>query len=79
MQRSFILQSRLLTRTYILGQKGSGSYSSPLNFATAPGEYNQCELLYLPYPKKYIRFEDECAQCIKSLGKFLGENTVAFA
>ncbi|RJE19269.1 hypothetical protein PHISCL_08388 [Aspergillus sclerotialis] len=31
--------------------------------ATAPGEYNKCEVVYLPYLKKYVRFEDVCAQC----------------
>ncbi|KAK7753734.1 hypothetical protein SLS62_004358 [Diatrype stigma] len=42
---------------------GVGSYDDPLTFATAPGEYEQCELLYAPYIKKYIRMEDSCEQC----------------
>jgi len=42
---------------------GTGTYSDPLTMATAPGELNQCEIIYAPYLKKYLIFEDECAQC----------------
>ncbi|KAI1243842.1 hypothetical protein MGN70_013708 [Eutypa lata] len=42
---------------------GVGSYDEPLTFATAPGEYNQCEVVYAPYIKKYLRMEDSCATC----------------
>lgn len=42
---------------------GVGSYAEPLTFATAPGEYNQCEVVYAPYLKKYLRMEDSCATC----------------
>ncbi|KAL8809668.1 MAG: hypothetical protein Q9223_003367 [Gallowayella weberi] len=42
---------------------GSGTYSNPLTFASAPGEFNSCEVIYVPYLKKYARFEDYCAQC----------------
>lgn len=43
---------------------GSGTYSDPLTFATAPGEFNQCEIVWDPYTEKYLRFEDTCSQCI---------------
>ena len=31
--------------------------------ATAPGEFNVCEIIYLPLLTKYVRYEDDCAQC----------------
>lgn len=42
---------------------GTGTYSNPLTFASAPGEFSTCEIIYVPYLKKYARFEDYCAQC----------------
>jgi hypothetical protein len=42
---------------------GTGTYTDPLTFASAPGEFNQCEVIYDPYLRKYLRFEDFCAQC----------------
>ncbi|CAN9095624.1 unnamed protein product [Alternaria alternata] len=42
---------------------GTGTYADPLTFASAPGEFTQCEIIYDPYTKKYLRFEDYCAQC----------------
>ncbi|KAF7587807.1 hypothetical protein BBP40_006688 [Aspergillus hancockii] len=42
---------------------GTGTYDDPLTFATAPGEFAKCEVIYLPYLQKYLRFEDECEQC----------------
>ncbi|KAK5994293.1 hypothetical protein PT974_04765 [Cladobotryum mycophilum] len=42
---------------------GSGTYSDPITLATAPGELNKCEIVYLPFLTKYARFEDTCAQC----------------
>lgn len=42
---------------------GDGSFNNPLTFATAPGEYSQCEIVYSSYLKKYLRMEDYCAQC----------------
>ncbi|PYH92085.1 hypothetical protein BO71DRAFT_458377 [Aspergillus ellipticus CBS 707.79] len=43
---------------------GTGTYNDPLTFATAPGEFAKCEIIYLPYLRKYLRFEDVCEQCI---------------
>ncbi|OJI83541.1 hypothetical protein ASPTUDRAFT_55578 [Aspergillus tubingensis CBS 134.48] len=48
-------------RGYTAG--GTGTYDDPLTFATAPGEFEKCEIIYLPYLRKYLRFEDTCAQC----------------
>ncbi|CAM1508696.1 Fc.00g055440.m01.CDS01 [Cosmosporella sp. VM-42] len=48
-------------RNYKAG--GSGTYSDPLTIATAPGELNACEIVYLPLLTKYARVEDSCAQC----------------
>ena len=31
--------------------------------ATAPGEFNKCEIIWDPYTEKYLIFEDTCAQC----------------
>jgi hypothetical protein len=48
-------------RNYIAG--GTGTYSDPLTFASAQGEFEECEIIYDPYLKKYLRYEDMCAQC----------------
>ncbi|KAK1909880.1 hypothetical protein P3342_008052 [Pyrenophora teres f. teres] len=42
---------------------GTGTYTDPLTFASAPGEFTKCEVIYDPYTRKYLRFEDYCAQC----------------
>ncbi|KAI1113757.1 hypothetical protein F5Y14DRAFT_417160 [Nemania sp. NC0429] len=43
---------------------GTGTYSDPLTFASKQGSgYAQCEIVYFPYIKKYIRNEDICAGC----------------
>lgn len=33
--------------------------------ASAPGSFLPCELVYAPYLKKYLLFEDYCAQCVE--------------
>ncbi|KAJ4295091.1 hypothetical protein N0V90_007100 [Kalmusia sp. IMI 367209] len=48
-------------RNYKAG--GIGTYADPLTFASAPGEFSECEIIYDPYLRKYLRFEDYCAQC----------------
>lgn len=35
---------------------GDGSYENPGTMATAPGEFDVCEIIYLPYLEKYVRF-----------------------
>lgn len=42
---------------------GTGTYDDPLSFATADGEYEECEIVYAPYVKKYLRRDDFCASC----------------
>lgn len=44
---------------------GTGTYDDPLTFATATGEFDQCEIIYIPYLKKYGINQDYCAQCSK--------------
>ncbi|KAF2103611.1 hypothetical protein NA57DRAFT_53126 [Rhizodiscina lignyota] len=48
-------------RNYTAG--GSGTFDDPLTFASAPGEFDPCEVIYSPYVMKYLRMEDTCAQC----------------
>jgi len=50
-----------LSRDYTAG--GTGTYSNPLTFATAPGEFSQCEIIYAPILKKYLIMQDSCDQC----------------
>ena len=42
---------------------GIGTYADPLTFATAPGEYDEYEIVYFPYMEKYLRMEDYCEGC----------------
>jgi hypothetical protein len=45
---------------------GTGTFSDPLTFASKQGSaYGQCEIVYFPYLKKYIRNEDICGACGK--------------
>lgn len=46
---------------------GVGTFDDPLTFASAPDEFSSCEVIYLPYLKKYLRFEDSCEQCTTDL------------
>jgi hypothetical protein len=45
---------------------GSGTFNDPVTFASATGEFSQCEVIYVPYLEKYARMEDDCQQCGKS-------------
>ncbi|OJJ84958.1 uncharacterized protein ASPGLDRAFT_147568 [Aspergillus glaucus CBS 516.65] len=42
---------------------GNGTYDNPLTAASAPGEFDKCEIAYLPYIQRYVRIEDTCATC----------------
>ncbi|GKZ29928.1 hypothetical protein AbraIFM66950_007159 [Aspergillus brasiliensis] len=44
---------------------GIGTLENPLTFATAPGEFDRCEIVYSPYLRKYLINEDYCEQCNK--------------
>lgn len=53
---------------------GTGTLDDPLTFASDPNEYTPCEVIYLPYLKKYLRMEDECEQCsmfASTLGRYI--------
>ncbi|QIX02141.1 hypothetical protein AMS68_007658 [Peltaster fructicola] len=55
---------------------GKGTYESPLTMATAPGEFNKCEIIYVPYLLKYVRFEDVCVDCGLRKGQTTREDLV---
>lgn len=38
-----------------VASSGDGSYDNPVTMATAPGEFNVCETIYVPYLEKYVR------------------------
>lgn len=40
-------------RNYVAG--GTGTFDNPLSMASAQGEFSQCEIVYVPYLKKYVR------------------------
>ena len=42
---------------------GTGTYADPLTLAFWVGDFNECELVYSPYLKKYLIAEDDCATC----------------
>lgn len=42
---------------------GIGTFDDPLTMASAEGEFDECEIIYVPYLKKYARYEDFCQQC----------------
>ena len=41
------------SRNHVAG--GIGTYSDPVTFASAEGEFKECEVVYIPYIKKYAR------------------------
>ena len=46
---------------------GTGPYDDPISFATATnGEFTICDVVYLPWVRKYAHYEDDCEQCSKS-------------
>ena len=45
---------------------GTGTHANPLTAASAPGEFDPCEVLYIPYLRKYVIIEDTCAKCSMS-------------
>jgi hypothetical protein len=36
---------------------------NPVTFASAPGMFQRCEIIYDPYLQKYLRHEDYCSDC----------------
>jgi len=42
---------------------GTGTFSDPITFATDVSELGWCQIIYVPYMKRYFIHEDECSQC----------------
>lgn len=42
---------------------GDGSLNDPVTMAAAYNAFDKCEVIYIPYLKKYARYEDYCGQC----------------
>jgi hypothetical protein len=42
---------------------GAGTYANPVTFATDVSELGWCQIIYVPYMKRYFIHEDECSQC----------------
>ena len=42
---------------------GVGTYANPITFATDVNELGWCQVIYVPYMKRYFVHEDECSQC----------------
>ncbi len=42
---------------------GVGTFSNPITFATDVNELGWCQVIYVPYMKRYFIHEDECSQC----------------
>jgi len=38
-----------------VASQGDGTHGNPVTIATAQGEFNQCEIIYVPYLEKYVR------------------------
>lgn len=46
---------------------GRGTFDDPVTMAAAPGQWDKCEVFWMPYLYKYVRFEDKCIDCGMSL------------
>ncbi|HVA04351.1 MAG TPA: Ig domain-containing protein [Acidimicrobiales bacterium] len=42
---------------------GVGTFSNPVTFATDVSELGWCQVIYVPYMKRYFIHEDECSEC----------------
>ncbi len=42
---------------------GVGTYANPVTFATDVSELEWCQVIYVPYMKRYFIHEDECSEC----------------
>jgi hypothetical protein len=52
------------------GAGGTGTYADPVTFATDIKELPWCEIIYVPYMKRYFIHEDECSECDHDWKKF---------
>lgn len=48
-------------RNFIAG--GTGTFDDPVSMAARAGRFKNCEIVYSPYLKKYLRAEDTCTSC----------------
>jgi hypothetical protein len=42
---------------------GVGTFTNPVTFATDVNELGWCQVIYVPYMKRYFIHEDECSEC----------------
>ena len=42
---------------------GVGTYANPITFATDVNELGWCQIIYVPYMRRYFIHEDECSEC----------------
>jgi hypothetical protein len=49
---------------------GTGTFSDPVTFATDVAESPWCQVIYVPYMKRYFIHEDECSECDHDWAKF---------
>jgi hypothetical protein len=49
---------------------GVGTFSDPVTFATDVNELGWCQVIYVPYMKRYFIHEDECSECDSDWTRF---------
>ncbi len=49
---------------------GMGTFSNPVTFATDVSELGWCQVIYVPYMKRYFIHEDECSECDSDWAQF---------
>jgi hypothetical protein len=49
---------------------GVGTFSNPVTFATDVNELGWCQVIYVPYMKRYFVHEDECSECDSDWARF---------
>jgi hypothetical protein len=49
---------------------GVGTFSNPVTFATDVSELAWCQVIYVPYMKRYFIHEDECSECDSDWARF---------
>jgi len=49
---------------------GTGTFSDPVTFATDVNELGWCQVIYVPYMKRYFIHEDECSECDNNWNNF---------
>ncbi|HEY5024572.1 MAG TPA: Ig domain-containing protein [Acidimicrobiales bacterium] len=49
---------------------GVGTFANPVTFATDVSELGWCQVIYVPYMKRYFIHEDECSECDSDWSRF---------